>query len=126
MLGGVDIGLDGGEACRRRFVRREAKKAAGSAVHVRYGKWSRDDMPKAFFFRRYFALRPSDIPALVFKPGILSLTTLRCSLTLCCCNRALVASSGLVKRRLEMAGGGSNCVVVDPPFCLTKLELELE
>lgn len=27
MLGGVDIGLDGGEAWRRRFVRSEAKKA---------------------------------------------------------------------------------------------------
>jgi hypothetical protein len=27
MLGGVDIGLGGGEAWRRRFVRREAKKA---------------------------------------------------------------------------------------------------
>jgi len=28
MLGGVDIGLEGGEVERRRFVRREAKKAA--------------------------------------------------------------------------------------------------
>lgn len=29
ILGGVDIGLEGGEAWRRRFVRREAKNAGG-------------------------------------------------------------------------------------------------
>ena len=29
MLGGVDIGLEGGEVERRMFVRREAKKAVG-------------------------------------------------------------------------------------------------
>lgn len=28
MLGGVDIGLGGGEACSRKLVRSEAKKAA--------------------------------------------------------------------------------------------------
>jgi len=32
MLGGVDIGLEGGEVERRRFVRREAKKAVGERV----------------------------------------------------------------------------------------------
>jgi hypothetical protein len=41
MLGGVDIGLEGGEVERRMFVRREAKKAVGegvvSLVVVSYG-----------------------------------------------------------------------------------------
>ena len=32
MLGGVDIGLEGGKVERRRFVRREAKKAVGEDV----------------------------------------------------------------------------------------------
>jgi len=32
MLGGVDIGLEGGEVERRRLVRREAKKAVGGRV----------------------------------------------------------------------------------------------
>ena len=34
MLGGVDIGLEGGEAWRRRLVRREAKKAVGRSQLV--------------------------------------------------------------------------------------------
>jgi hypothetical protein len=32
MLGGVDIGLEGGEVDRRRLVLREAKKAVGERV----------------------------------------------------------------------------------------------
>ena len=32
MLGGVDIGLEGGEVERRMLVRREAKKAVGEDV----------------------------------------------------------------------------------------------
>jgi hypothetical protein len=32
MLGGVDIGLEGGEVERRRLVRREAKKAEMKSV----------------------------------------------------------------------------------------------
>lgn len=35
ILGGVDIGLDGGEAWRRKLVRREAKKAVLEEFHVR-------------------------------------------------------------------------------------------
>ena len=46
MLGGVDIGLEGGEVERRMFVRREAKKAVGEGVvslvvvfHELLGRW---------------------------------------------------------------------------------------
>ena len=39
MLGGVDIGLEGGEACRRRLVRREAKNAVDQRVEVSFAFW---------------------------------------------------------------------------------------
>ena len=36
MLDGVDIGLEGGEACRRRLVRRDAKNAIDQRVEVSF------------------------------------------------------------------------------------------
>ena len=37
MLGGVDIGEEGGEAWRRRLVRREDRKAVGSRLESVFG-----------------------------------------------------------------------------------------
>jgi len=45
MLGGVDIGLEGGEVERRRLVRREAKKAGGGwsvCLSLSHWVWSMD------------------------------------------------------------------------------------
>jgi len=39
MLDGVDIGLEGGEACRRRLVRRDAKNANDRPVDVSPVLW---------------------------------------------------------------------------------------
>ena len=87
------MGLDGGDACRCRFVRRDAKKAM---PHQKSDVWH---------WSGYIRLSPN-LPAEVFKPGMFLLTSIVacCSFNLCRCNCTLVESSWGVNRKGEMAG----------------------